>query len=132
MQVSKSKLRQRLWRTYHALGRSLRTMSAEQAMTPGSFYVLRRRCGKPTCRCARGQLHPVWVLSRREAGRRKLYSVAPTERARVRQLARTWRRAHRARTQFGKQSAALLALADELAQTQPVRWPEPAAQSHSR
>jgi len=132
MQASKSQLRQRLWRTYQALGRSLRTMSSEQTMTPGSFYVLRRRCGKPTCRCARGQLHPVWVLSRREAGQRKLYSVAPTKRAHVRQLARTWRRVHRARAQFGKQSAALLALADELAQAQTVRWPELAARSCSR
>lgn len=132
MQVSQSKLRQRLWRTYQALGRSLRTMTPEQAMTPGSFYVLRRRCGKPSCRCAQGQLHPVWVLSRSEAGRRKLYTIGPTERARVRQLARAWQRTHRARAQFGKQAAALLALADELAQARTVRWPEAAAQSHSR
>ena len=130
MQVSK--LRQRLWRRYQALGRSLRAMSAEQPMTPGSFYVLRRRCGKPACRCARGQLHPVWVLSRSEAGRRKLYSIGPAQRARVRQLARAWRRAHRARAQFCQQTAALLALADELAQTQTVCWPAPAAQSRSR
>jgi hypothetical protein len=132
MQVSKSKLRQRLWRTYQALGRSLRAMTAEQAMTPGSFYLLRRHCGKPNCRCARGQLHPVWVLSRSEAGRRTLYSIAPAERARVRQLARTWQRTHRARARFCKQTAALLALADKLAQAQTVRWPEPAAQTRSR
>ena len=126
MQVSTSKLRQRLWRTYRALGASLRAMTPEQAMTPGSFYVLRRRCGKLTCRCARGQLHPVWVLSRSEAGRRKLYTVSATERARVRQLARTWRRTHHARAQFSKQAAVLLALANELAKAQTVRWPAPA------
>ena len=31
---------------------------------------------------------------------------------------------HRARAQFGKQTAALLALADQLAQTQTVDWPK--------
>lgn len=116
-------LRQRLWRGYRTLGRTLRAMTPDKPLTPGSFYLMRRKCGKPNCRCARGQLHPVWVLTRREAGRPKLYPVPASERSRLRQWAGAWRQSQRARARFVKQSAALLALADELAQAQIVVWP---------
>jgi cell division septum initiation protein DivIVA len=98
-------------------------MTPDQPMTPGSFYLMRRKCGKAACHCARGHLHPAWVLTRSEAGRHKLYSVPADQRARVRQLAAAWRRYQRARARFGKQTAALLALADQLAQAQTVAWP---------
>ena len=125
MKAKNSRLRQQLWRTYQALGRTLQAMTPDRPMTPGSFYLMRRKCGKAFCRCRQGHLHPTWVLTRSEAGRHKLYSVPVPQRARVRQLARAWRRAQRARAQFGKQTAALLALADQLAQRQTVRWPKP-------
>ena len=131
MKANTSRLRQQLWRAYKALGRTLRTMTPDRSMTPGSFYLMRRKCGKASCRCARGQLHPVWVLTRSEAGRHKLYSVPAHQRAQVRQLATAWRRYQRARAQFGKQTAALLALADQLAQTQTVAWPKDKTQKRS-
>ena len=61
----------------------------------------------------------------RGTGRHKLYSVPADQRALVRRWAGAWRRYQRARARFGKQTAALLALADQLAQTQTVRWPKP-------
>jgi len=118
------RLRQKLWRAYQTLGRTLRAMTPERPMTPGSFYLMRRKCGKPYCRCATGQLHPAWVLTRSEAGRHKLYSVPKEERPRVRRLAAAYRRYQRARSRFGKQTAALLALADQLAETQTIPWPD--------
>jgi hypothetical protein len=33
-------------------------MTPAQPMTPGAFYLMRRKCGKASCRCAQGQLHP--------------------------------------------------------------------------
>jgi hypothetical protein len=33
------------------------------AILRGSFFVRHRRCGKPTCRCARGSGHRVAVVS---------------------------------------------------------------------
>jgi len=123
MKASTSRLRQRLWRAYRSLGRALRAMSPGSPMTPGSFYLMRRKCGKASCRCARGQLHPAWVLTRSEAGRHRLYSVPADQRALVRRWATAWRGYQRARARFGKQTAAILALADELAQRLTVRWP---------
>jgi hypothetical protein len=98
-------------------------MTSQGPLTPGSFYLLRRKCGKASCRCTRGQLHAVWVLTRSESGQHKLYTVPPDQRAQVRQLAAAWRRYQRARARFLQQTASLLALADQLAESQRVDWP---------
>jgi hypothetical protein len=98
-------------------------MTSQGPLTPGSFYLLRRKCGKPSCRCTRGQLHAVWVLTRSEAGQHKLYPVPSDQRAQVRQLAAAWRRYQRARARLIQQITVLLALADQLAESQRVDWP---------
>lgn len=120
-----SALRQRLWRLHAVLSRLLRTMTSQGPLTPGSFYLLRRKCGKPSCRCARGQLHAVWVLTRSQNGKHQLYPVPPAQRAEIRQRAAAWRRYQRARARFVQQLRTLLALADEIAQRQRVDWPPP-------
>jgi len=43
-----SLLRQKLWRAYAALARTLRQLQRAQPMVPGSFYLLRRKCGNNT------------------------------------------------------------------------------------
>src|ERR1035441_9842989 len=55
-------------------------------MVQGSFYLLRRKCGKPNCRCANGQLHATYVLTRSEQGKDRLYTVPKEQRAQVRSL----------------------------------------------
>src|SRR5512137_1549502 len=125
MPENTSALRQRLWRLHASLGRLLRTMTSRGPLTPGSFYLLRRKCGKPSCRCARGQLHAVWVLTRSENGKHKLYTVSPAQRAEVRRRAAAWRRYQRARARFVQQLSTLLALADQIAQSQRIDWPPP-------
>jgi len=41
-------------------------------MIRGSVVVHRRRCGKPNCRCAAGDLYEATVLSYSERGRTRL------------------------------------------------------------
>ena len=125
MSEAPSALRQRLWQQYGRLGRLLRTLVSQGPLTPGSFYRLRRQCGKPSCRCARGQLHAAWVLTRSEAGRHRLYLVPPAQRAQVRQWASAWRRYQRARARLLQQWRGLVALADQIAESQRVQWPPP-------
>jgi hypothetical protein len=98
-------------------------MTSQRPLTLGSFYLLRRKCGKASCRCTRGQLHGVWVLTRSAAGQHKLYSVPPDQRAQVRQLAAAWRHYQRARARLFQQISALLTLADQIAESQRVDWP---------
>ncbi len=44
-------------------------------MIVGSLYQIRRSCGNTRCKCARGQLHVSWYLSRRTGGRTKLIYI---------------------------------------------------------
>jgi hypothetical protein len=125
MNAERSALRQRLWQQFRRLERLLQTMVSQGPLTPGSFYLLRRKCGKPSCRCARGQLHAAWVLTRSEAGRHRLYLVPPAQRAQLRQWATAWRRYQRARARLLQHWAALVALADQIAEGQRIQWPPP-------
>lgn len=125
MSESISRLRQELWRRYGALARTLRALQAEAPMVQGSLYLLRRKCGKPTCRCVRGQLHPTWVLTRSEGGKNHLYTVPAEQRGGLRPLTREYRRWQRTRALLVKQFARLLVLIDQMAEQRLKRWPPP-------
>jgi hypothetical protein len=118
-----SPLRQQLWRAYAALATTLRRLLRSQPLVQGSFYLLRRKCGKPNCRCARGQLHTAYVLTRSEAGRDRLYMVPKDQRARVRQWAAEYRRYQRARAVLVKRQQHLLSLVDQIGQQRLLTWP---------
>ena len=120
-----SKLRPQLRRSHDAAGRILQHLLRDQPMTPGSLYLQKRRCGKPNCRCARGQLHTAWVIPRSQDGRTRTFMVPAKERAGLRQLTWEYRRYHRARALLAKRHGQLLARADHLAQQRMVPWPEP-------
>jgi len=127
MSESASKLRQQLWRTYRLMARTLRILQRDAPMLQGSLYLLRRKCGKPSCRCARGLLHPAWVLTRSEAGKNRLYAVPADQRGRLRPWAREYRRWQRARALLIKQAARLVALMDQGADRRLQTWPPPPA-----
>jgi hypothetical protein len=118
-----SKLRQQLWRAYAALATTLRRLQRSEPMVQGSFYLLRRKCGKPNCRCARGELHPAYVLTRSEAGKDRLYPVPKAQRAEVRKWAAEYRRYQRARAVLVKRHLRLLALVDQIAEQRLLTWP---------
>ena len=114
---------QQLARSFAVLGRLLRDLQPSGPMTSGSLYLLRRKCGKPACRCAQGHLHEAWVLTRSVEGQARLFSVPPEQRAHLRQLTQTYRRYQRARAQWVKRTARLLVQIDQLAEAQIVPWP---------
>ena len=116
-------LRQQLWRAYAALASTLRRLQRSEPMVQGSFYLLRRKCGKPNCRCARGELHPAYVLTRSEAGKDRLYPVPKAQRAEVRKRAAEYRRYQRARAVLVKRHLHLLALVDQIAEQRRFTWP---------
>ena len=117
-------LRQKFWRAYAALARTLRQLQRDSPMVQGSFYLLRRKCGKPNCRCASGPLHASWVLTRSEAGKDRIYPVPKDQRARVRRWALEYRRYQRARAALVKALPRLVALADQMAEQRLWVWPE--------
>jgi hypothetical protein len=119
-----SSLRQQLWRAYAALAHTLRRLQRSEPMVRGSFYLLRRKCGKPNCRCATGQLHAAYVLTRSEQGQDRLYTVPREQRARVRKWAAEYRRYQRARAVLAKRHLGLLSLVDQMAEQRLLAWPQ--------
>ena len=62
---------------------------------PGSVHAEWKTCGKPTCRCARGDLHgPYWSLRWREGGRQRRRYIKPGDLEQVRAGLDEWRRLH--------------------------------------
>jgi hypothetical protein len=45
---------------------------SDRPVIKGTVYELRRRCGKPGCKCAQGELHARMVVSASEKGRTQL------------------------------------------------------------
>ncbi len=118
-----SKVRQQLWRAYASMSRTLRRLQRAEPMVQGSFYLQKRRCGKPTCTCTRGELHAAWAIARTEQGKNRTYMVPAQERARLRKLTDEYRRYMRARAVLGKRHQQLLALVDQLAENRLEVWP---------
>lgn len=53
----------------------LRTLKIPQDALPGSLSLSHRRCGKPTCRCASGEGHPLWSLTFMVDGKKRVERV---------------------------------------------------------
>jgi hypothetical protein len=56
---------------------------SEPLMLPGTVSTFRRRCGKPTCRCAAGDPHESPALVFTEDGRTKTVTLSEAEVAEV-------------------------------------------------
>ncbi len=62
---------------------------------PGSLQAEYKGCGKPACRCARGELHGPYLYRRwREGGRQRRQYVKPTDAQQVEAALAEWRRLH--------------------------------------
>src|ERR1700738_524108 len=42
---------------------------------PGSLALTHSRCGKPTCRCAKGEGHPLWSLTFMVDGKKRVERI---------------------------------------------------------
>lgn len=110
-----SRLRQSLLGLHDQAGRLLEVFLASEPLVRGSVYELRRRCGRPTCRCARGALHPVMVLSVSEQGRTQLRTIPAEHLARLRALTQRYQQFRRARSRLVRVQRAMLVAIDQLA-----------------
>ena len=71
-----SRLRQRIKRSEEAREGFVRTILRERGpLRRGAFVSVKRKCGKPNCRCADGEGHPAKYLSIKEQGRTRMVYV---------------------------------------------------------
>jgi len=68
-----SALRQRLRALHGPSSEELAPFLSDRPMVKGTVYTLRRKCSKPSCRCATGQKHESTVLTARINGKMRLW-----------------------------------------------------------
>ena len=109
-----SKLRQLLGQTEQARERYLKVVLDAGPLIEGSFVTRGRKCGKPNCRCASGELHYSKFVSRSVAGRPRQLYVPASEEVAVAGKTQIYRRVREARAELMKLAARTAELIDEL------------------
>jgi len=109
-----SSLRSQLLDAQHQLPQLLEKCLGREPLLPGSIYTLRRKCGKPNCRCSRGELHESTVLSYRGQGRPRNISPPPGQLDSLRTMTHDYRRCRQARAKLVRWQRQLLKLVDAL------------------
>jgi hypothetical protein len=109
-----SSLRSQLHAVQQQLQELFETFVSREPLLPGSLYTLRRRCGKPNCRCAQGELHASTILSYRGQGRPQNITPPSAYLEDVRKLTDSYRRFRQARTQLLQLQRQVLTLVDRL------------------
>jgi len=55
--------------------RLLAHFSVPEHALPGSLVLSHRRCGKPSCHCAKGEGHPFWTLTFMISGKKRVEAI---------------------------------------------------------
>jgi hypothetical protein len=109
-----SRLRSALRKRLTDLRRVLKVVFGRSALIKGNVYELARKCGKPNCICARGELHRSMVLTWSEKGQGRLLSL-PRERVlEVKMKSEEYLRFRRARAKVTEIHREILALLDQI------------------
>ena len=118
-----SSLRSPIRQAQQLLESLLEPCLGREPLLEGSLYTLRRKCGKPSCHCNRGELHESTVLTYRGQGRPRNVSPAPEHLEALRKLTEPYRRCRQARAELVRWQRQLLKLVDELEAAR-VQWGE--------
>lgn len=115
MSGDKSRLRQRLRQVGEELQQQLALLLAEpDGLIRGSFGTRARKCGKPSCRCANGELHESKYLSASQDGKVRQVHVPASEEVKVSGGVARYRRYQKRRKEVAALAKRQLELVDQL------------------
>jgi hypothetical protein len=112
-----SEVRQRLHRLLDEHRRLFQVAFETDPLWRGLVYRARRRCGKPTCHCTRGELHATTVLADRSSSRQRNLCLFGVDLKRFRAMTEAYREVRRHRARAVKVQREILALFDLLEAT---------------
>ena len=116
-----SRLQKQLVQMKDQPGRLISSFLDDQPLTKGTVYPLRRRCGKPVCRCTQGELHESMVLTASEGGRTRLKSLPEEKVERARDLTRRYQQFRSDRAEFVKLHVQMLKMIDTIERLRRVK-----------
>jgi hypothetical protein len=109
-----SQQRSALRQAIERLGQTLEIAFERDPIVKGNVYELARKCGKPSCACAEGQLHRSMVLSWSEGGKTRLLSIPAERLEELRRKSERYLRFRTARAQVTVLCRQILALLDRI------------------
>lgn len=109
-----SQLRQEILVCFEKIARLKDELITRKPMARGTVYELKRKCGKETCRCMRGQLHKQTCIAITRKGKKTLRPLKGEELIKLEKLTNFHRRFRKARAQFIKVSKKIVRLTNQL------------------
>ena len=109
-----SRLRQSLVQIVNEMKRLVEPFFSDRPVIKGTVYELRRRCGKPGCKCAKGQLHARMVVSASEKGKTRLRVIPRGFLVEVQQKVRRYQDLRRIRVRLVAIHRQMLRVLDEM------------------
>jgi hypothetical protein len=120
-----SRLRQTLLQLAGEVEGLLKPLFSDRPVMKGTVYELKRKCGKPGCRCARGELHTRMVLSASEGGKTRLRVIPQGALGEVQQKVRRYQEFRRVRARLGEIYRKMLKVIDEMEAMRREELPSP-------
>jgi len=109
-----SRLRQSLLQLVNEVKGLVEPFFSDWPVVKGSVYELKRKCGKPGCKCAQGKLHARMVVSASERGKTRLRAVPRGFLVDTQQRVRRYQELRRARARVVEIHRQMLKVMDEM------------------
>ena len=109
-----SRLRQSLVHLVSEMKQLVEPFFSDRPVIKGTVYELRRRCGKPGCKCAQGDLHARMVVSASEKGKTQLRVIPRGFLVEARQKVGRYQELRRIRTRLVAIHREMLRVLDEM------------------
>ena len=109
-----SRLRQSLVQLSNEIKKLTNPFLSDKPVIKGSVYELKRKCGKPGCKCAQGELHSRMVVSASEKGKTILRVIPRGFLIEVQVKARRYQELRQARTRLVEVHKRILQTMDEM------------------
>jgi hypothetical protein len=109
-----SQLRQTLLRLASEIKGLVEPVFSDRPVIKGTVYELKRRCGKPGCKCTRGQLHARMVVSASEGGKTRLQVIPKGFLVEVQGKVRRYQELRRVRARLGEIYQKMLKVIDQI------------------
>jgi hypothetical protein len=109
-----SRLRLSLRRLSDEARKLIEPSFSDKPVIKGSVYKLKRKCGKPGCKCAQGELHSRMVLSASEKGKTRLRVIPHGFLVEVKIKVRRYQELRRARSRLVEVHRKMIRVMDEM------------------
>ena len=109
-----SRLRQSLLLLIEEMKGLIEPFFSDRPVLKGTVYELKRKCGKPGCKCAQGALHARMVLSASESGKTRLRAVPRGFLVDTQQRVKRYQQLRRARARIVQIHRQMLKLMDAM------------------